>query len=337
MTTNNSEKTLIVFDTNRLQTTLDGEHDYSLFDPKGDIKRLKDFISKNNLSDKILIGFSDVVLQEYCNHRKKDFASKLDQCKKLCSKMKNLEDCDFDNIKFPEDSFDYGSYLSNKIKETISNPENSFILIPLDEEKHSEVFKKILDRAINHKKPFDERGDKGFKDSIIFESLVEFQIKNNFAKVILFTGNLKDFPEELREEFSKLTEKLLDVEANYDLLEQSLEGIYRILIKYPKLLEYLKSDYFAAKLEDYANDFWELGINNFAITNYCAGIEDCTSQDLKDFELEDYLEEIMDNFKKVSLEFENDGKKYKCNLIFDLSINEIIGGTYEEKPTEQFI
>ena len=128
--------------------------------------------------------------------------------------MKNLEECDFDNIKFPEDSFDYGSYLSNKIQETISDSGNNFILIPLDEEKHSEVFKKILNRAISHKKPFDERGDKWFKDSIIFESLVEFQIKNNFAKVILFTSNLKDFPEELREEFSRLTEKLLDVEAN---------------------------------------------------------------------------------------------------------------------------
>ena len=273
MTTNNSEKTLIVFDTNRLQTTLDGEHDYSLFDPKGDIKRLKDFIIKNNLGNKILIGFSDIVLREYCNHRKEDFNSKLNQCKTLCSKMKNLENCSFDNVEFPEDSFDYGNYLLDKVQKTISNPENGFVLISLDEEKHSEVFKKILDRAINHKKPFDERGDRGFKDSLIFESLVGFQIKNNFAKIILFTGNLKDFPDELKEEFSKSTGKLLGIESNYDLLEQTLERVYRILIKYPKLFEYLKSDYFKAKLIDYTNDFFGLGINNFTIINYCVEIE----------------------------------------------------------------
>jgi rRNA pseudouridine-1189 N-methylase Emg1 (Nep1/Mra1 family) len=92
MTNDNSEKTLIVFDTNKLQNTLDGEFDYSTFEPKGDLKRLKEFIVKNNLQDKILIGLSEVVLGEYCNHRNKDFKIKLDQFRRLCSKMKNVED-----------------------------------------------------------------------------------------------------------------------------------------------------------------------------------------------------------------------------------------------------
>jgi Tfp pilus assembly protein PilP len=86
-------------------------------------------------------------------------------------------------------------------------------------------------------------------------------------------------------------------------MEQTLEGVYRILIKYPKLLEYLKSDYFNAKMQDFANDFLSLGINNFEVTNCCKDIEECTTQDLEDFDLEDfdledYLEEIMENFKK---------------------------------------
>jgi len=337
MVKDNSEKTLIVFDTNKLQNTLDGESDYSIFDPKGDIKRLKEFISKNNLQDKILIGLSEIVLKEYCNHRKREFGIKLDQCKKILSKMKNLENCNFEDIQFPGNSFNYGDYIHQKIKEQISKSNNGFIIIPVKEEKYKSIFKRVLDRAINHKKPFDERGDRGFKDAIIFESLVEFQLAHKFVKIIFFSDNLRDFSEELIREFSQLTGRLLEIESNYDLLEQTLEEIYRIIIKYPKLLEHLKEDYFEGQLEEYMSDFLGLGINNFKITNFCKGIEECTNQDLKDFDLEDYLEEIIDNLKKVFLEFVNDGKEYNCEIIFDLTINEIIGGRYEEKQKKQVI
>ncbi len=332
----NSERTLIIFDTNNLQNTLDGESDYSTFDPKGDIKKLRDFISKNNLQDNIIIGLSEIVLKEYCNHRKTDFIKKLDQFKQLHSKMKNLSCINFDNITFPPDNFDYGNYIYDKIREIVSNENSIFILIPIEEEKCGEIFKKILYKSINHIKPFDERGDKGFKDAIIFESLINFQIKNNYAKVILFSKDL-GFSEELRWEFSRLTGKFLDIESNYELLEQNLMGVYHLIVKYPELLNHLKTDYFKGQLMDYMSDFEGLGINNFEIINCCSGIEDCKKEDLEKFRQEEYLEEVMDNFKIVSLEFENDGKEYIAEVLFDLSVNEIIGGGYEGKQEVQVI
>jgi uncharacterized protein (DUF1330 family) len=135
---------------------------------------------------------------------------------------------------------------------------------------------------------------------MIFESLIEFQKKNNFAKVILYTGNLKDFAEELSDEFSRLTGRLLTIESNYQLLEQTLEGVYRIIIRYPDLLRHLKTDYFKDQLEEFLVTEKDLHVSNFRIIDHCSGIEECTIEDLERFGHEEYLEEIMDNFKVVS-------------------------------------
>ena len=244
MTNNNQDKTLVVFDTNKLIKSLEGENDYSVFDPKGDIKRLQDFIQKHNLQEKILIGLPEIVLKEYCKKRKDDFEAKLSKTKYFLSKIKNLHVCDVDNISLPQEDFDYESHISNKVYEKVRDPKESVTLVPLKKEDYFNIFEKVLNKAVNHEKPFQEKGDKGFKDAIIFETLKNFQKKNEYAKVILFTDNVEDFSGSVPEDFSKHTGNFLDIESNYQMLEQELYDVYHIIIDHSEVFKYLKTEYF---------------------------------------------------------------------------------------------
>ena len=75
-------------------------------------------------------------------------------------------------------------------------------------------FKNILKRAINKNKPFvGENGnsDKGFKDAVLWENIIEYAKKSENKKFILLTKNIQDFPKELEDEFENVTNKRIEI------------------------------------------------------------------------------------------------------------------------------
>lgn len=61
-------------------------------------------------------------------------------------------------------------------------------------------FEKVTDRAIKHIKPFAQESDKGFKDTILWLTLLELKNKKGFSEnpIVLISSNTKDFGDGVR-------------------------------------------------------------------------------------------------------------------------------------------
>lgn len=76
----------------------------------------------------------------------------------------------------------------------------NIIDIPYDKESYSRIFKRALDKI----PPFKKKLDSGFKDTIIFLSVLEFSKLASFDKYILVTNDgLGSNKECLQEQFLK--------------------------------------------------------------------------------------------------------------------------------------
>jgi len=322
-------KTLVVLDTNKVRNNFEWEKDYSSFEPKGDFIKLIEWVEKNKLNELVFIGLPEIVVEELVNTRCENFAEQLDNVKKGIKKLGGVSCFDFSKITLPTGEYDYNAFIKSKISEYIES--KKFILIlKLEKELYARTLELLIDKAVKKKKPFNE-GKKGFKDALIWETILNFKEVGNYFSIFVLSENEKDFDLDLQEEFKKKFSKDLNLEFNTDTLIVALENIYGLHIKYPELLSYLKTDYFKAKLMDFLVDRYDLGINNFEVKNIL-GISETIKEDLDEFGLSDtYTEEDLTNLKKASVLFENDAKGFNADLIFEPESNEIVALNYEEK------
>ena len=56
----------------------------------------------------------------------------------------------------------------------------------------SNIFHSIIEKALNHKKPFTAEGDRGFKDALLLETALKFMCDKKEDTLLLFTRD-KDF------------------------------------------------------------------------------------------------------------------------------------------------
>lgn len=114
------------------------------------------------------------------------------------------------------------------------------------------------------------------------------------------------------------------------MLIVTLEDIYGLHIKYPKILVYLKTEYFKEQLENYLSENYGLEINNFGVKNILE-IGELNTTDLENFELtESYSAEDTSQLKKISVIFKNEEKEFGTYFILEETSNEIIALVYEE-------
>lgn len=96
----------------------------------------------------------------------------------------------------------------------------------------------LLSRLFSRKKPFKEKDtDKGYRDALIWNCVLELARKNSKATIVFVTENRKDFS-------SDEDENLLDESFLNDL---DSEGIDRNRIKYIRSLTLFNQGYFVAK------------------------------------------------------------------------------------------
>ncbi|HEC88902.1 MAG TPA: DUF4935 domain-containing protein [Thermoplasmata archaeon] len=323
------DKTLVILDTNKIRSNFEWESDYSNFEPKGDLLKLIDFIEKHNLQEVLFLGIPDIVLKEVINARCDNFKKQVNRIKSDMKKLETMPCCDFSQVGLPEEDFDYREFIKKKIDDFISS--KKFILIlELKKELYAEVLELLIEKATQKKKPFNEHG-RGFKDALIWETILNFEDINSYSSVFVLSENKKDFDYGLKEEFKKKFSKELDFEANTDALIASLENIYGLYIRYPAVLSHLKTDYFEDQLKQYLTDNTDIKIGDFKIKDI-QRIDDIIDQDIEDFELKElYGENNFENLKKITIIFENDNIEYNSEIIFDPTINEIVTLTYNER------
>ena len=175
-------------------------------------------------------------------------------------KLKNVHTIkiDIDNNNFYElmEKF-FSDYFDTKNIKKIEIPNNK------------EIFNKIISRAINKEKPFsgkDSESDKGFKDVILWESILEYAKKSQSEKYILVTKNKNDFPLQLKDEFKNRTHK--DIRIYYEIADLQNFVINEQSMKHIEMLSVEKID---------KNELVN-AINEYFLIN---GIEELISKDLK--------------------------------------------------------
>lgn len=240
-----SDKTLIIMDTNKTRSTLNGSPRYDSFDLGRDFNALRNFVSENNLSDTIILAITEMTLKELLNQKKRVYDEDIINLKQAISRLKNLENVSIPDIVLPENSFDCISYLSPKVETFLH--ENNIEVIKIEVEKKALVLDILIQNVIDVKPPFklgknNNSSGHGFKDAVIWETLNNSSITNNYTNVILLTDD-----------------------GDFDDCKISADDIdFKLTRSNTDLIEILKSLYATKLLE---KKYTDLSTNQYLITN----------------------------------------------------------------------
>lgn len=130
---------------------------------------------------------SDVVLLEATNHYRKFVEKSLVAYEKAARDLKTwLPRADISASYDKSVAIQEAAEYARRVRRTLESFEAT--IVPMSNVSH----RKLVERAIERRKPFDENG-RGFNDVMIWLSLVDYLRTKEFDEVILITNNIKDF------------------------------------------------------------------------------------------------------------------------------------------------
>ncbi len=243
----NSDKTLILMDTNKTRNILDGSPRYDEFDFGRDFKVLKLFIDKNNLSDNIILAITEMTLKELLVQKKKTYEDDKENLRSASTRLRTLKNVVvIPDFTLPDNSFDCVNYLDPIINEFLK--ENNITIIKVEDSKKSSTFDALIQRAIDRKPPFkpgkNNNFGSGFKDAIIWETFSQNDIKKSCDNIILFTND-NDF-NGCEKEINDVNFKI--IKSTGELIDE-LESIYDTQIRIKKYEKILENQYFENNLK----------------------------------------------------------------------------------------
>jgi len=280
-------KTLIFFDTNRLRHTVgkDREVAYSDFAFSKAYKGIQQFIKENGLSEFIGIAVSNMVIEELKHQKKKSYLRDLDSFKQVKERLKDMPQVTDEHLLIPEADIDAEAYIEEKAQEFIEA--NNINVVQLDGGKSQEILEKFITKVLHMEKPqapFKQTGkdgkvsDAGFKDNIVWETLLHFEGITEYDKVILLTDD-NGF-DGCAAEFTAKWNKHFDIQKDPLNLISSLRNDYENYIEFKHYHDWANTDYFKDYIKDQldsmsyiAMEELEYPIENYKILNYSTEIE----------------------------------------------------------------
>jgi len=277
-----TRKMLIVFDTNRLrQVILDGPA-YHTFSFGAEFERLKSFLHDSGLNNTVSLATTRMTLSELLKQKVEQFTSDKDDLKAITERMSVLPGVDFSTVQLTEASFDCRAHLSPKVEEFLRL--SDILLIELPEDKYAAVLKRILDRSINKRTPF-VKTDSGFKDVIIWESLLYFDRLAEYDKVYL-VSNDGGFDNCCKTEFETEKGKEIVITSSVQMLIEYLEEDYADEIEKHKYAQFAGTDYFkdhistvVSSLSALTSNGDECRVTDVRVPNYLDSVEYPSEED----------------------------------------------------------
>lgn len=201
----------IIFDTNIIWLN-DEDKISKLFNSS--INESVKFIKDNSLSKNITIAIPEVVLQERIEQT-------LCQIKEVVKKIENgINALSGFGIKISEKN--YKKNFKKKILENLDKILNKSEIEILKTPKFNQ--RKLIERSLKKIKPFNGDGDKGFKDTLLWLTVIDDVKKCKDINYILCTNNIIDFNiEELSTEFKNLGKGDFNIVGNLKDLKQFLD------------------------------------------------------------------------------------------------------------------
>ncbi len=207
------ELTEVFFDTNFLRKK--NIDNFSTFHFGIQFEDFLDFLGANDVLDYYKINISKITLEELKKQIKDNYEEELSKLNELYNKFKNVYDIKF-NINV---DFKYEDILEKQIKEYME----AYNINTVEIDNLS--LQSIINRAINKQKPFvGENGnsDKGFKDAVLWESIINYAKRTENKNFILFTKNIQDFPKKLEKEFNQLTDKSIEIVSEISVIQENI-------------------------------------------------------------------------------------------------------------------
>lgn len=269
-------KTLIVFDTNSLRSTEGGEVAYSFFAFGRPYQVIEEFITEKNLADDIHVAVPTWAIEELKDQKQRQYTEDIANLTKLAARLNGLPH--IPALTIPDDSFNCKEYVEEKANEFIAS--KSIKLLEIKEEIANTVLRSMMVRVMkdeNYKKPFAHSGkykDAGFKDNIIWESLMNFNEVGYYDKIILLSkdGDYRNCEAEFRGKWNKHIKVL--VNETYAISE--IQTDYDNYIKERAIHDFAQTEYFKDYIKDdmakktaVVIDNNEFKIENFEITDIC--------------------------------------------------------------------
>ncbi|MBG9749810.1 PIN domain-containing protein [Bacillus thuringiensis] len=199
-------KTYIIFDTNILY--MRDYKDFSIFEINSIYAEVQGKIERNNVIDRFELMVPEITIKELFKQQLQSYSTHIETMKSSYLKFEQIYDID---LRIDE-KFDYENFLDKKKEQYISS--KAISILPICKE---EKFVRIVERALNKEAPFegkDKKSDKGFKDALIWESLLEFAEMND-GEYIFFTAD-KGFKKELEHEFIEVTRRNIKIYGRDD-------------------------------------------------------------------------------------------------------------------------
>ena len=190
----------LIFDTNVLFQEYDKKANFTAFSFNATYQNVIDMINQLDIYNQVVLAIPSVVWHEM----EKQIIEKHDES--LLKYKTAISKRIFPEYTVHENSvINYPEYIKAKIveyKSSLSNEVNKVIELPIASNRR---FDSIVNRAFSKLPPFegkDKKSDKGFKDALLWESILEFALKNPNSKIIYYSKD-NAFGEFLLKEFTE--------------------------------------------------------------------------------------------------------------------------------------
>ena len=211
----------IVIDTNIINS---GSNNFMIAQFSSKLDDIIRALESTDNYQEVKILLPKIVIQELYQHQLSNYQKRVDSLKGL--KIPGLD--------YTQEN-DYPAMLTRCFDETIANLTSRTLQTEIIDYPKDSVLPNIIERALLKQAPFegvDKVSDKGFKDVILWESILEYKRQHHNDTLILFTSDIRLCCSSLENEYQTL------FHDNIYLLHQTTSNDYSILYdKVSTLLE----------------------------------------------------------------------------------------------------
>jgi PIN domain len=288
-------KTLIVFDTNMLRDMMGKEVVYNSFTFGKSYNELDKFIKDSGLEDYVTLSVSTMVIEELKNQKKRAYKQDIDNLKEIVKRLEGLPHIPENSIIIPDENFDCGAFIEQNAGAYIAT--NNINTLVYKEEHASSILSNMVQKVVNTDKPLSPFAisgpykDAGFKDGIIWETLMHFETVLDYDKVI-FLSKDGDYKENCLDDFKEKWNRHVKIEKDKNNVIAELKRDYGNYIEERAIHDFADKEYFRDYLFEQLKVKTEIAINgsnckieNFVIENPCTLVERMPPSD----EVDEYI------------------------------------------------
>jgi hypothetical protein len=248
-------KTLVVFDTNSLRSTEAGEVAYSFFAFGKPYQVIEEFITENALREDVHIAIPSWTIEELKDQKQRQYQADVVEYQKLAKRLSGLPH--IPELAIHDDKFDCAAYVHDKAIEYVHS--KAIIILEIKEGVANDVLRSMMTRVMrdeNKKAPFANLGktykDAGFKDNIVWESLMNYEDTGIYDKVIFLTKD-GDFNKHCESEFRQRWDRHIAIIKDENSVIAEIKKDYGNYIDERIVYEYAQSEYYTKYLEGELN------------------------------------------------------------------------------------